>query len=231
MKFIFLIVVSIFSFQVLAQYEARVNHIFIPKGFDNNDTVEVIINGTFPNICYSGNHVSYEIINDDINIKITSTKRNRKKCEPYTIPFTETVRLGTLQGKSYNITVNKGGRFELKEKININEASSQGVDDHVYALIDYVETGFTGGVNGEVILIGKSPTSCLVFDRVEFQTNNFDTLSVLPILKKISVPCKNELTYLEIPITFDIKSFKNDEILLYVRSINGKSVLSTILKK
>jgi hypothetical protein len=211
--------------------EAPIDHVFVPHGFDNNDHVEVIVTGKFPNPCYVKNKYDVKISNDVIEIDITSLSMDDPaytKCEPLKIPFTEVVNIGNLQGGDYKIIVNKGGAYEQKDAISVATASSDSVDDNIYAMVDYVETGFTGGSSGDAILVAQSPSPCLVLDRVAYLSNEKDTLSVLPIMKKVSSNCPEKSQRLEIPIKFDPSKFKFEHILLFVRTIEGRSVNSII---
>jgi hypothetical protein len=211
--------------------EAPVDHVFVPHGFDSNDHVEVVVTGKFPNPCYVRNKYEVKVKGDLINIDVNSLSMDDPaytKCEPLKIPFTEVINVGSLQGGDYKIIVNEGGKFEKKETILIGAASSQSIDENIYAKVDYVETGFTGGASGDAILIAQSPSPCLVLDRVDYLTNNKDTLSVLPIMKRVSSTCPEKTERIEIPVKFSPSTFKSNQILLFVRTIEGRSVNSLI---
>ena len=226
-----------FSFNALAMLpsvvEAPIDHIFVPSGFDNNDNVEVIITGKFPNPCYSRNTSAVSVKNDVIRISVTSVSMDDPaftKCEPLKVPFTEVVNLGSLQGGNYKIVVNQGGAYEKREAISIGKASSNSIDENIYAQVEYIETGFTGGASGDAILVAQSPSPCLVLHKVDYRTNGKDTLSVLPIMKRISASCPEKPERLMIPIKFNPFSFKAKEMLIFVRTIEGRSV-NTIISK
>lgn len=228
----------VFSSQLLAQtpsvVDAPIDRLFIPSGFDNNDNVEVVVTGKFPNPCYSRNKVEVELKNDTILIDVTSLSKegqNMRKCEKIMVPFSETVTIGSLQGGDYKIIVNQGTEYELKGRLNIAVSSSNSVDDHLYAHVDYVELGFTGGLSGDALLVGSSVSPCLVLDKVEYLSNKSDTLSIMPIMKKVSQNCPEKRSPLSIPIKFDPKKLNSDKILLFVRSIEGKSVHAFVDKK
>lgn len=207
--------------------EAPLDHVFVPHGFDNNDHVEVVVTGKFPNPCYVRNSHKVTVVNDVIKIDVTSVSMDDPaytKCEPLKIPFTEVINVGNLQGGDYKIVVNEGGKYEQKDTISIAAASSESVDDNIYAMVDYVEVGFTGGTSGDAALIAQSPSPCLVLDKVEYRTNGNDSISVLPIMKRISSSCPEKTVQFEIPIKFDASSFKYDQVLLFVRTIEGRSV-------
>lgn len=206
---------------------APVDHLFIPKGFDNNDNIEVLVSGKFPNACYSRNKVDIKVKEDEIEVNITAlyTKDAGKTCEKIEIPYLENVTIGSLQAGNYKITVNNN----LKDKMAVDEASSNSIDDHLYAQVDYVELGFTGGVNGDVFLVGRS-TDCMAFDRLETISNGHDTVSVLPIMKKVTEQCSSRRNQFTIPVRFDPQALDFSQVLLFVRTMDGKSVHALVDK-
>lgn len=210
-----------------------VDHLFIPSGFDNNDNVEVIVTGNFPNPCYIKNMAEVKVINDRILIQVTALKKEDTKnkiCDPMNIPFMEVVTIGNLQGGDYQIKVNEGSQYEQNEEMTINVSGSNSVDDHLYPIVEYIDTGFTGGASGDAVILARLPSDCVEFDRVEYLSNKKDTLSVIPILKKVSNVCNEEQRRIEIPVKFDLKKFSHRDLLLFVRSIEGKSVNQLIKK-
>ena len=207
--------------------DAPVDHLFIPNGFDNNDNVEVMVTGNFPTTCFSRNKVEVAVKNETIDVKITSldSSKNNTKCETLEIPFMESVTIGNLQAGDYKVVVNN----KLTEKLSIDVSSSNSVDEHLYAMINYVELGFTGGLSGEAMLVGRSP-DCLQLEKVEYLSNGKDTLSILPIMKKVSATCTGEKNYLEVPVKFQPRAFANKKVLLFVRTMDGKSISSLVDK-
>ncbi len=210
-----------------------IDHLFVPQGFDNNDNVEVVVTGHFPNPCYSINKINVEVLDETVHVTVTALKKevpSSELCEPLSVPFKEEVTIGNLQAGNYNIIVNGKTPYEHRQKMEVAISDSNSVDDHLYPIVEYVELGFTGGLSGDAVLFVKVPSDCVVFDRVEYLSNNKDTLSVLPILKKISTDCNSKQTRIEIPVKFKPYSFTHKDVLLYVRSIEGKSV-NTIVHK
>jgi hypothetical protein len=223
------------SFSALAQtvVTAPVDHVFVPRGFDNNDNVELVVTGKFPNPCYNLNRVEVDVVGDLVKLNVTSIKKDSpltSACGPMKVPFTEVVSVGSLQAGDYRIVVNGGTPYELRNEMQVEIASSNSVDEHLYALVDYVELGFTGGLSGDAILVAHSVSPCLKFDRVEYLSNEKDTISVLPVMKKVSSNCPEKKTRIEIPIKFGPDALPHDRVLLFVRSIEGKSVHSIIEK-
>ena len=235
MKFL-LISLALFS-SIFAQANSPevvtspIDHLFVPKGFDNNDNVEIVVTGKYPNPCYTRNNSVVEIRDNKVLITVTSLLRESgENCNPMSVPFTEAITVGNLQAGPYEIIVNGGTNYEQTESLNVEISNSTGVDEHIYAIVDYIELGFTGGISGIAFLMVRSPSDCVVFDRVEYLANGKDTLSVQPIMKKISDNCIEKVKRFEIPIKFDPQSFKHKDLLIFVRSIEGKSIHSIINK-
>lgn len=205
-----------------------VDHLFVPKGFDNNDNVEVLVSGTFPNPCYSRNKVEVDVKDEKIDVTVTAlvNKSKDKNCDAMEVPYMENVTIGNLQAGDYQISVNK----KIEEKLEIGEASSNSVDDHLYAMMDYIELGFTGGASGDVLLVGRT-TDCLAFDRLEYISNGKDTLSLLPIMKRVSQTCSNEKKILSVPVKFNPQEFIHSKLVLFVRTLDGKSINALVEKE
>ncbi len=224
---------SLFA-QATTVVDAPLDHLFIPSGFDNNDNVEVVVTGKFPNPCYTRNDISVDVKNDVIMIDVTARMeedQENRRCEDLKVPFSETVRVGSLQAGDYKIIVNKGSEYELRGAVDIAVSTSSSVDEHIYAQVDYIELGFTGGLSGDALLIGSSISPCLALDRVEYLSNKKDTFSVLPIMKKISNNCPEARKRLQIPIKFNPSALANNKLMLFVRSVDGKSVHTFVEKE
>ena len=208
-----------------------VEHLFVPAGFDNNDNVEVVVTGNFPTPCYSRNKVDVAVIGDNISISISALVRKNEKenaCPQMLVPYKEVVTIGNLQGGNYKITVNPKDEHQLKDDLFITEASSNAIDDNIYALIDSIsEEGFTG----ELVLNGYRFSDCMELDRVEYFNNNKDTISILPIMKQVSDFCPMKMTPYQVKINPSFSSMKNDKVLLHARTLDGKSVNSVVNKR
>ena len=185
------IVALLFSSFAMAQPEiilAPVDHLYVPEGFDSNDSVEVVVTGTFPNACYSRNNVEVKVVGEIVDVKVTAISpdhRNMmadKYCPQVAVPFKEVVSLGNLQGGEYEIKVNEGAQNSLADTLRVAEAASNSVDDNIYAAIEYVEKqGKT-----DYVLKGWRYSPCMELADVKVVSNKKDTLSILPIMKKVS---------------------------------------------
>ena len=230
MKFIFSLFI-LFSSVAWATPEivsAPVNHLYVPDGFDSNDTVEVVVTGSFPNACFSRNDVKVKVQGDLIDIKISAVSHERtfpyRRCPDMIVPFKEVIHIGSLQGGDYEVRVNAHTTSGLRDRISIAEASSNSVDEHVYAAIEWVERK---GVNS-VILHGWRYSNCIDLDKVTVISNNKDTLSILPIMKQLTDFCPMKMMPTQYKVDLPLHTLKMKQPLLHVRTMDGKSVNTII---
>lgn len=115
--------------------EAR--FLFVPRGFDSNDQVGVVIDGFLPNACYTAIQPAVEY-NPAQKLYTIKPKANLLEgpdvvCATFEVPYTETAILGLVEPGTY--TVQTAG---LEQKMLVVERSSN-IEKDVYASIDHVE--------------------------------------------------------------------------------------------
>jgi hypothetical protein len=221
-----LLILALLTTQVFASPEvvlSPIDHLYVPKGFDSNDSVELIVSGHFPNACFSRDKVEVEVVNETIQITITalapeSTKR-KNRCPQMVVPFKEVISVGNLQGGTYQVVVNDQESKNLKDILIVEEASSNAVDDHLYAAIDQVE--HKG--NDNYVLHGWRYSNCVDLNEVKVVSNGKDTLSVLPIMKQTAKDCPMKGMPVAYPVKLDFTSINIKAPLIHVRTMDGKS--------
>ena len=216
-KMILAVVLMVSFSQAYAEISlAPVKHLYVPTGFDSNDSVEVVVTGTFPNPCYSRNTVNVEVKGDQISIEVSAIRRDTKAaCPMMLVPFKEVVSVGNIQGGTYDLNVND----KLTDTLTVGEASSNSIDDHLYAAIDRLEQkGPTA-----YVLHGWRYSNCVDLDRVEVVSNGKDTLSVLPVMKQLNSFCPMKGMPIAYNVNLDVESLKTREPLIHVRTMDGKS--------
>lgn len=202
-----------------------VDHLYVPQGFDSNDSVEVVVTGQFPNPCYSRNNVLVKVSDDQIDIKISaiapkSSLMGSRACPDMIVPFKEVVSLGNLQGGNYKIRVNHDSLYSLNDELNVAEANSSAVDDHVYAALEWVEKK---GQN-TFVLHGWKYSPCFELDKIEVISNKKDALSILPVMKQVSDFCPMKGMPVSYPVKLELSNLKSNKPLLYIRTMDGKSI-------
>lgn len=199
-----------------------VKHVYVPKGFDSNDNVEVVVTGVLPNLCYYAPTVEVSVADNKIQLEVVAFYRAGEKalCPLVVVPFMLTARVGLLDKGNYTIVANGGITADQNAKMNITEALSPLVDEHVYANVDGV-TRNPG--TRTVTLDGYNPSDCYQLDHIDAVSNAKDTIALLPIMKQVRPFCPMKMT----PFSFqyEIPALLNEkEFLVHVRSMKGASV-------
>ena len=204
-----------------------IEDVYSPKGFDSNDNSQIIISGYLPNLCHRAPKSIVQVNGNNIDIKIVSLKYHPSNpfCPEMVVPFVEAIDLGVMDKGVYDIVVNGKSIYERRSNIAIDEASSNSVDEYVYAGVEYVEKEVG---SRKVVLKGYNPSDCFILDDIEVLDNNKDVYSIKPKMKQISDFCALKM----VPFEYDFivpDKLKADKFLLHVRSVQGKSVNSIFL--
>lgn len=198
-----------------------IEHVYIPSGFDDNDTVEIVVTGFLPNLCHKSPKASVRMTGRDIEINVTSLYYHESNpfCPEMVVPFIETVTLGLLRDGTYNVSVNGNSEFASSSILEIGRASSSAVDEYNYAYVDYVEKNEDSNI---VKLKGYHVSDCFVLDSIDYRSNGVDTYSILPKLRQVRELCPMKLT----PFSYEFRvprELNAPKVLLHVRTLNGKS--------
>jgi len=204
-----------------AWVQIPVTNVYVPKGFDSNDDVQVIVSGVLPDLCYQSPKASATIEEGIIKVVVEAIydAPEGAACAQLARPFLEKASLKVLVAAEYQIQANVGTANLIEEKILISQAASVDVNDHVYAGVDYVEKTEN---SRKVVLYLNTPSDCYEFDRVEELSNGKDTFSVKPIMRKIRRSCPVKVTEFKVDYIVP-EELSADEILLHVRTLQGDS--------
>ncbi len=237
MSRVLLVIPFIFCFQMTAFADSSVvvaptDHVFVPKGFDNNDSVEVVVTGNFSSSCYSRNITKVNVSGTQIDISVDAIEKRDKEgseslCALMLVPFKDVVSIGLLPAGLYTITVNKGTQYEVVNTLMVEKTESSLTDDYTYLDVLYIEQL---EVANRYKVKGMRYSPCLELDRFEAISNNKDTISVLPIMKKVSDFCPMKMTPVVYETEIDTSGLPASKILLHVRTMDGKSV-NTLIQK
>jgi hypothetical protein len=201
-----------------------IDDVYSPKGFDTNDNAQIVISGYLPNLCHKNPKAKVSVVGRKVEIKMISLKYDTSNpyCLEMIVPFVEAVDLGVLDKGAYDIVVNGKSIFESRANLQVSEAQSDAVDDHVYAAVEYIDKEIG---NRKVVLKGYNPSDCFVLDNIKILDNEKNVYSILPKMKQISSHCPMKMMPFEYEVEVPSK-LKADKVLLHVRSIEGKSVNS-----
>lgn len=204
-----------------------IEDVYSPKGFDSNDNSQIIVSGYLPNLCHRAPKSIVKMEEGKVDIKIVSLKYDPSNpyCPEMIVPFVEAIDLGVMDKGVYDIVVNGKSIFEKRASLQIDEASSDAVDEYVYAGVEYIEKS---AGSRRVILKGYNPSDCFVLDEIEVLDNEKDVYSIKPKMKQVSDFCALKM----VPFEYDFivpDKLQADKVLLHVRSVQGKSVNSIFL--
>ena len=197
--------------------------VFVPVGFDDNDDVTVVLDGYLPSSCYKLEK-AVSTINPETK-KVTLQQTARKwpgPCLLSLVPYTSVVNLGMLPVGEFSVVANDGN---LRDTLNVTEATSAGPDEYLYAPVDSVNVSEvrTPGNKFTATIEGRFTDSCMSMDSVKV-INSGKTIEVLPIMKMAAGPVcmpviKAFKKVVKLPTEMELGRH-----LVHVRSLNGKSV-------
>ena len=157
--------------------------LFVPQGFDNNDQIQVVIDGFFPNACYS---VATPAVGFDANQKLFTIKPRANLlegpdvvCGTYEVPYTTTAVLGLLEPGTYTVEATGAG----KKPLTVTRSSNRGPDDDLYARVDQVDVNVE--LNPRQItahLSGHFSSTCMRWQEMKVLDQG-ETIVLLPIVQ------------------------------------------------
>ncbi|NOT78975.1 MAG: hypothetical protein HOP07_08220 [Bacteriovoracaceae bacterium] len=212
-----------FAGAVMQSSSVPVNHVFTPAGFDSNDSVELVVTGYLPNLCFKAPQSQVYIKDGKINVSVKANKNQNGLgfCADVIVPFIEHIKVGVLDKGKYEIVVNENTSWAKRSSIAILEASSNSIDEVIYADVDDVVREDEG--SRKVLLKGYNPSDCFELKEIVVLDNGVDTYSILPKMKQVRAFCPKKM----IPFTYEMdvpEKLVADKVLLHVRVMDGRAV-------
>lgn len=224
-SFIFLILFGANAFAsnpIVLEIEG--DHVFVPFGYDSNDSIEVVVSGFLPNSCYKIPRVEFVKKDNTFTFRVyaTSYAPGNLRCRKIKVPFLETVNLGILGEGDYKILLKKENKASIAFALKVELSEGENTDQYIYANVEVIKRDFG---SRKIILSGTNPVDCFELDEIKIFDNGLDTYSILPILKQVKDTCwpKQEPFNYEVMVP---EFIERDQILLHVRSMNGNSLNS-----
>lgn len=218
---------------------APVRNVFVPVGFDDNDTVEVIVHGHFADSCNKMGPTIGLVDTDksEITVGARALKYTANSCIPMEVPFLQSVKLGQLKAGNYTVKLS-GGRTlpELPKTMTVSAATTSTADDNLYAPVDAVEFVPVPGQAGVYALtvsgiFPKSEAGCMRLREVKILTYD-GILIVLPIsdfdANSGNCPQSNSPFDRMFKVTKNVTLDLKRDTLIHVRVLNGQSVNKVI---
>lgn len=213
--------------------QAKVHYVFIPEGFDDNDDVELVIDGYLPTSCYKILDPLVSIDQDSYKIHIEPRSgwvdNPNIPCLEALVPYFVIVKLGVLPQGNYTVRVNQSdlaAGADLIEKLTIRPAKSHSQDNVLYAPVDSVQIHRDEGGHQFALLEGRLTNSCMEFKEIVLEDHG-PTLNLLPKIRMRpgtgEKPCITQETFYTKRVALP-ESLKAGRHLLHVRSLNGSAI-------
>jgi hypothetical protein len=213
--------------------QAQVQYLFIPQGFDDNDDVELVIDGYLPNSCYK---IMDPIVAIDMGTQTVEIEPRSRYSEPSNsvclealIPYFLTVRLGNLPKGDYFVRVNQSSLdhvSDLGAKLTILSAKSPSQDNALYAPVDSAQVHRDEDGQQYIQVEGRLTNSCMEFDEILLEDHG-PTLNLLPKIRMRTAsrdqPCVAQEGFYFKKIRLP-ETLHPGRHLLHVRSLNGIAV-------
>lgn len=197
--------------------------------FDDNDNVEVILAGFFPDSCHKVGGVGVAVDQERKSIKLSprALKYHHASCLQMRTPFEQVVNLGVLRAGTYSVQLDTGS---LTASFSVSGSRVTAPDDYLYAPVANAFIDRNGARENELVLKGTFPrlhAGCMVMEEVRV-IYDADVVIVQPIAKiKDAADCARD-TY-----KFDLRTRLTrpieDYSLLHVRVMNGNSINNLLL--
>lgn len=202
------------------QVPAVFNTIYVPGGFDSNDSVQIVGEGMFRNTCYRPANTLYSVDHEKKEIRLGPVAYEYGGlCLQMILPFERVIDVGILKPGKYDVVLSSDGK-KLGE-IPVRLATTASPDDVLYAPISQAFF-HQRGVVGEILLTGEFLSDCVTLDDVKI-TVEPKVIVVQPIAK---VEDRTMCLRGRFPFSKVVKVefVPKGRYLLHVRSLNGKSV-------
>jgi hypothetical protein len=211
---------------------APIQRVFVPDGFDDNDNVEVILHGHFPNSCMKSGPVEFDVNRDlrVISIRSEVYVYSPDACLQVEIPFIQKVSLGNLEEGVWKIEV--GGNLRRQPlPLVVRHAKSAAPDEVLYAPVeDVLLLPEPQGDGHRVVVSGQWPQAsagkCFELVRIESYLGKDHSLVVLPIAElKNEGECKSsDVRRRVFSSSAPVAEKLPQDVLVHVRVLNGESL-------
>jgi hypothetical protein len=199
---------------------ATFNTIYVPKGFDSNDNVQIVGEGMFKNTCYRPAETTVQVDHEKKTITVGPVAYEYSgMCLQVVLPFDRVLDLGMLKAGTYSVIQATDG--SMLGTVQVAEARTDSPDDFLYAPIDQAFLRQQNG-QGEVFLTGSFSSSCMHMDQIKVSVQE-KAIVVQPIAK---MEARDGCLRGKFPFSKMVKvdGLTKGRYLLHVRSMNARAI-------
>ena len=192
---------------------------FAPRGFDDNDQIQIVIEGKLDNDCYRLDQPRVIVDESSHQVRVQPMGRYFQwHCLEVMVPWTQVIQVGHLPAGDWSISVE--GQPQ-PERMSVNVSNTVSPDDFVYAPVDSLSVNARGAVATATIK-GHFSTRCADFEEIKV-IDSGKTIEILPIMRAgTAARCERADTQFEKVITLPAKAA--GRYLVHVRSLNGQAL-------
>lgn len=198
----------------------NVDQAFVPVGFDDNDKVQITVEGTFPSTCYKVG--PYDVRTDEESRTMFLYQRAYKyggTCLRMIVPFAQTMDIGMVKPGDYSLVDGYTGKS--LGKLPVLVASNPGPDDFLYAPITDAWVTINETTRETTLnLTGTFTNRCTKLKEVKVNYNG-NVIIVLPIAEHVS-RCEDAKSRFQYKMR--LQDGLQGTYLLHVRSMNGQAI-------
>jgi hypothetical protein len=220
MKKILLFILLLSTLQTYAAMEKVLlnGRLYLPKGFDDNDLVEVIVVGVLPDTCHK--NPVFEIERNDPNYTISLYayyQEGSEGCRKTNLPYLETISFGMMKSGQYGMILNTPTN-QMTEILKVSASISGQKDDFNYGNV----TGIIESEKGrEIEITGVNPLSCMKFNSLGSKIQK-DVIVLQPKFTHEG-NCDTKPTPFRIKYIVPYLQNQSPGIMLHVRIMDGRS--------
>ncbi len=215
-----------------------ITYIYFPDGYDDNDDIEIIVEGYTPSFCHVSPEVKVKKLEQEdgskkFEISATATFIQQSRCTKVMIPFRKLIHLGKLTiSKNYLqevhlIEANNAINLKTKKRsiirlpLKIRKASNALIDEKIYANVEKIIPKSKYSLS----LVGTNTSDCFEVQDVEIIQNKY-SIVLLPIVSKN----KNKncwpprKSYFSIDVDLPSQYLTNEKTLLHIRTMGGNAI-------
>lgn len=221
--FLFLVVANAIGFAAMADsgpklVSASYKNIYVPKGFDNNDNIQIAAEGVFINTCLKIAKPNVTV--DERNKKITIDAKAYMYggiCMYMLVPFQQVIDVGLV--RTPGTYVIQTGAGELIGQVEVAQARTEQPDDFLYAPVQRVS--FEDGPENRVNLRIEFNHSCLELGEVKVDKQK--NVVVIQPISQVNRVNGCAIGYYPTTKSIDLGQMNRGRYLLHVRSSGSQA--------
>lgn len=196
------------------------NGVFTVDGFDDNDRVQITVQGVLPNTCFK---VSKSEAKVDVTRNVISLRQEayhyKGNCLKIPARYTDVINAGIVPAGKYQVVDDHSGK--TLGELNVVKSTRPEADDFLYASLDDAYVTNEDGANSLVLkaTFGDNCTS-LKEVKVNYTKN---AIVVQPIAERTSEDACEAGNY-AVTKKVSLPTSLTGSYLLHVRSMNGQAV-------